>query len=248
MRNATVRLLAISLMTGIGATASAQQTVTVNILEEFETLNIQNGSVGCFDVLAAVRLQAEFAAGAFTEPTRQAFSYGACVVSSQGLSLANAQRVEIENAIFVRGDIPVVGATVYIPAELVDVSVSDTAAAPLAVIADGLRLRVGELQHCSRERDALDAKIDTFNARVAAVLAKKRDEDLGTGSRLGDTNTVSITAVELADEEKKTLRQESFALQDEANAHKERCGAYESGIALDQDYMAYYRLTTAAPH
>lgn len=246
MRNAMVRLLVVSLMTGVGATASAQQTVTVNILEEYETLNIQRGSVGCFDVLAAVRLQAELRDGAFTEPTRQAFSYGACVVSSQGLSLANAQQVEIENAIFVRGEMPDVGATLYIPAELVDVSISETAAAPLVVIADQLRLRVGELQLCSRERDALDAKIDAFNARVEAVLAREPDEELATGSRLKGTKTLTITAVELADEEKEALRQESFALQDEASAHKERCGAYEAGIALDEDYMAYYRLTTAA--
>ena len=244
MQDVMVRLFIVMLIAGISASARAQETLSVDVLEQYETLQLTRDSVGCFDVLAALRLQSELAGGAITDETRQAFSSGACIVASPGLSLVNAQKVSINAASLIRGEIPGAGVTVYIPAELKDVSVGETAAAPLATIAADLKRRVGEMQRCSGERDALDTRIDAFNARVEAVLAQEAEEKVTTGSRLKGNKAAAVSTVALADPEVEALRQESLALQSEATAHKDRCGEYEAGITLDQDYMPYYRATT----
>lgn len=250
MRNVLGRLLVVFLMAGAGAgagvTAAAQQTLNVYVQEKFETLKTQRDSVGCFDVLAALRLQSEIADGAFTHDTKQAFSTGACVVTAQGVSLNGAQSVEIDNASLFRGKITDVDATLYFPEDFMNVGVDNSAATPLSAIAEKLRRRVGEMERCSDNRDDLDSKIDEFNTRLENVLVEKSEAELTTGSRLERNKTATITAVELADEKAEALHLESLALQAQATAHNERCAIYEAGIVLDQDYMAYYQATVGA--
>ncbi len=246
MHKTAVGTFFIALVLGASSTASAQQTLSVDVLESYGDLALQGEGIGCFDVLAAVRLQTELAGGSISEQTRQAFSSGSCVVATSDINLVDAKKIEIETATLVRGDISDTEVTVYFPEELLTVNASDADTASLTAIASDLRRRVGEMQKCSDERDALDARILDFNMRVDAFMAAKEEEGAATGSRLKENNTASVSSVKLDDAGNKALRQESLALQSEAKDHKQRCGAYEAGITLDQDYMSFYRATAAA--
>ncbi len=229
-----------------GATASAQQTLSVDVLENYGSHALQSNAAGCFDVLAAIRLHTELEGRAFTDPTKQAFSSGTCIVAARSIDLANAQKVEIGGAVLIRGDVPDANVTVYFPVELLNVNSSDTAMSSLTAIAADLRRRVGEMERCSQDRDVLDEKIVDFNARVEAALAEVADGELATGSRLKNNSSTTVTSIELADTAADAFREESVELQTASDAHKERCGAYEGGIVLDQDYMPFYRATNAA--
>ena len=243
MRSAISSVTLLAFAIGASTGAAAQQALTVDVLEELGDQVLQRETIGCFDVLAAIRLQQEQGNGVYSEATRQAFSSGSCVVAASGLSLAGAQAVEIKGAPLVRGTEQRANVTLYFPEAFFNGDGVIAGAAALTAIAETLRTEVADREQCASDRDDLDARIVDFNARVDAYLAVQSEDTVETGSRLKENDSVSVTSVRLADGASRALRDESVALKDEAEAHEQQCGAYRDGLVLDQDYMPFYRAT-----
>lgn len=242
MRSAISSVGFLTMMIAVSTGAAAQQALTVDVIDELGDQVLQHDAIGCFDVLAAIRLQKEQRSGAYSEATRQAFSSGSCVVAASGLSFAGAQSIEIEGASLVRGMEQRANVTLYFPKDFF----YGAGAPALTAIADTLRTEVAEREECASNRDDLDARIVDFNARVDAYLAVQSEDTVETGSRLKENDSVTVTSVRLADGAGRALRDESVTLKNEAEAHEQRCAAYRDGLVLDQDYMPFYRATRGA--
>ncbi len=246
MRYAISSVVFVAMTIGASTGAVAQQALTVDIKDELGDQVLQRDAIGCFDVLAAIRLQKENSGGDYSAETRAAFSSGSYVVAASGLTLAGAQAVEIADAPLVRGAEQTAKVTLYFPEDYFNSDDDNAGAVALIAIADALLAEVADREQCASDRDDLDARIVDFNARVDAYLAVQSEDTVETGSRLKENDSVSVTSVRLSDGAGRDLRDESVALKTEAEAHEQRCGAYREGLVLDQDYMPYYRATRGA--
>jgi|GEM_PF-4347713 len=227
------------------SSASAQQALNVDIVDRLGAVTLSRDTVGCFDVLAAMRLQNEISGRAFSDETRNAFSSGSCVVAASQGSLTGVQKIVINGAALVRGTDGASNVLMYFPDASFDSDFTKANGASLAAIATDLRTRVSARENCAAARNDLDARILDFNGRVEAFLAVQSEETVETGSRLKGNDSMTISSVRIAGAENDALREESEALKAEAAAHEERCGAYRAGLVLDQDYMTYHRATRA---
>lgn len=243
MRRSVACVLFSLISVGSVSSASAQQALNVDIVERLGLVTLERDTIGCFDVLAAMRLQNEIAGGAFSDETRNAFASGSCVVAASQGSMTDVQSIVINDAALMRGTDAASNVLMYFPDASFNSEFTQTSGASLAAVAADLRVRVTARENCAAARNDLDARILDFNARVEAYLAVQSEDTVETGSRLKGNDSMTVSSVRFAGAANDALREESEALKAEAAAHEERCGAYREGLVLDQDYMTYHRAT-----
>ena len=228
--------------------ASAQEQLRVYILDRIGTATLDRDGYGCFDPLAALRLDSDVAGGYVGTDARDDFGVGSCAEMTSGTSVDGAQRITIRNQTFLRGAVAAGNITVYIPDWSASIaSVEDgydaarmEIALPAKQIAADLRVQVAAYQQCSRESEDLALRIADYNARAEAIDPKRAE----TGSRLvRGSSAAPMIQVILPDERFRELFEEAQRLQAEVEAHNQRCAEFQDGITLDQDYLAFFEAT-----
>lgn len=228
--------------------ASAQEQLRVYILDRIGTATLDRDGYGCFDPLAALRLDSDVSAGFVGAETRNDFRVGSCAVLASGTAVDGAQRITIKNQTFLRGAVAGGNVTTYLPdwsASLADVAdgrdeAKMSIASPVQQIAAELRARVAVYQQCLRDSEELEQRIADYNARAEAIDPKRAE----TGSRLvrGGSAAPMIQVI-LPDERFRELFEEAQSLQAEVEAHNQQCAEFQNGITLDQDYLAFFEST-----
>lgn len=228
--------------------ASAQEQLRVYILDRIGTTSLDRDGYGCFDPLAALRLDSDVVDGFVGNDTRDNFGVGSCAELLSGTSVDGAQRITIKNQTFLRGAVAGGNVTVYMPnwsAALASATdgYNEThmnTANPVQQIAADLRVRVAAYQQCLRESEELEQRIVDYNERAEAIDPKRAV----TGSRLVRGGGASpVFQIILPDEEFRELFAEAQNLQADIDAHNQRCAEFQDGITLDQDYLAFFEST-----
>ena len=225
--------------------AWAQQTLKLDVQKEYGDVALAEQAIGCFDPLAALKLDTDVIAGEISDMTENAFSVGSCIALDNGKSLKSAQYVTLQNQRFVRarltGDV-----MVYIPEWSAALEGAEdrydaqraAVAAPMVQVADALETEINAAQECADATSELNDRIAEYNERVAERTDK--DEPV-TGSRLASAgqSTTPTRKIVLADNRYEDLRREGRRLQQEAEAIQNRCEDVDVGRKLDRDYMTY---------
>jgi len=224
----------------------AQETLRLNVLEEFGTVSLARPALGCFDPVAALRFDDDAKSGALSGATEQAFAVGSCLALDSGTSLSRAQRAEVEDQRFIRGTLAGDG-IVYVPEwgaalEGADDGYNSARAAvaePMFAAAQALEDRIEATRQCAADTEALNARIADYNDRVAA--RGDSAEAPTTGSRLaGGGGAAPTLRIFLSTEKNRELRREGLSLKEEADSLERRCAAYREDFQLDRDYLAYH--------
>jgi len=224
-------------------TGAAQMRLRLNVVDAIGPATLDQDGYGCFDPLAALRFDADIAAGGVSRETRNAFAVGSCVVLPEGLELIGAARVSLEDQMFVRGDITDSGVAVYIPDWSASVAGADDGynsalvalSASVDKTASDLRNKIVDYRQCERDGVALEAHIVDYNERAEAADPRRAP----TGSRFSNSGAAPVFQIVMPDEEYRALFLEAEALQAEVDAFWAECAAYRNKITLDKDYLAF---------
>ncbi|WDI32278.1 hypothetical protein PUV54_03615 [Hyphococcus flavus] len=223
----------------------AQQTLSVETVDNYGNVTLQQNALGCFDPVAALQLDKDGTDGNVSNATRRAFGVGTCVALDSGVTLSGAQKLNIEGQTLVRG--AVANMDVYLPewSAAMGASGSGSSAARAATNslrgdAMNFRQKVAEMDACDQEAQSLNTRIADYNDR-AAKFSNDSEETMTTGSRLAGGGSAPIIRIRLPDKERQTLYAEGLNLSDDVADHNNRCDVYRDGFQLDKDYMAFYR-------
>lgn len=241
--NAKVILVAVIGVFASSQSGHAQQQLSVEVINNYGAGQLGADGLGCFDPVSAMRLDKEGVTGAPSAATVRSFEVGTCAVLPAGLYFSSAQEIVISGQSLVRLSLSGAELRIYAPAWAAPFNggayQAETVAAlgGLKEIDSALKARVGVLRQCKREGDALNARIEDYNARAEEY---SQEQGKQTGSRLTRGGASPITRIYLPKAEQAQLYEEGKALMDEAAAFDERCGKFNEGFSLDRDYMAFF--------
>lgn len=224
----------------------AQQTLRLNVLDEYGRISLAKPALACFDPVAALRFDSDVKAGAVSNETEQAFAVGSCLTLESGTQLVDAERAMVEDQIFVRGT--VAGEVMaYIPEWAASLDGADDGydadraeiANSVFDVAQELQDRIETTKKCAADKKDLNKRIGDHNERVAAQADS--EEAPIPGSRIaGSGGAAPATQIFLPSPKHRELLRQARALEEEAVSLTERCAAYRDYPALDRDYIAYY--------